>query len=103
MEKQGYAYFVKRPRRIDDLRVPHLLSSERAYEVVKLVTLADIDYVNFITDMLADRQFIEDNCELCAFGEPCKCILVKARDQKGGVLVIAENDCYVGWAAVLPE
>ena len=55
MEKAGVAYFVKAPHRIEDLRTPHLVEDERAYEIVKQVKLAKIDYENFITDMVADR------------------------------------------------
>ena len=97
--KTGFAYFVRRPRRAEELTVPHLPEHERAYEVVKTVTLSDIDYTNFITDMLADRQFIEDNGEICSFGESCKCMLVKPRGGDKGVLVVPENLCFVGWAA----
>ena len=76
MEKAGIAYFVKAPHRIEDLRTPHLVEDERAYAVAKQVRLAKIDYVNFITDMVADRQFIEDNTALCSREEIWHCILV---------------------------
>ncbi len=61
----GAAHFVPDPRRVEELSVPHLLSDEKAYEVVKVITLSGIVYGNFITDMLADRQYIEDNHSLC--------------------------------------
>jgi hypothetical protein len=61
----GSAYFVERPRTMADLSVPHPFERERLYEVVKTVKLARIDYENFITDLLADRQFIEDHAALC--------------------------------------
>ena len=60
MEISGKAYFVSDPRRIEDLTVLHLVEKERPFEVVKIVKLAKIDYENFITDMVADRQFIEE-------------------------------------------
>ena len=56
MELHGYAYFVERPRRIEDLMVPHLIEKERPYRIVTSVQLTAIDYENFITDMLDDRQ-----------------------------------------------
>lgn len=103
MEKAGMAYFVKAPRRIEDLRAPHLVDEERAYMVVKQVKLAKIDYENFITDMVADRQFIEDNANLCSKDDPWRCILVQQRGQTDGVLVMPEDNCYVGWAAYYSE
>lgn len=88
------AYFVRYPRRIDDLRKPHLADREQPYKIVKTVTLSAIDFENFITDMAADRQFIEDNAALCTNGEPMKCLLVKQRGKPGGVLVIPDTPQY---------
>ena len=68
MKKPGYAHFVESPRTIDDLMEPHPIEQETAYEIVKTVKLSGIDYENFITDMIADRQFIEDNAALCSQG-----------------------------------
>ena len=99
MKKTSYAYFVEGPRTIEDLMAPHPYEQERAYEIVKKITLAGIDYENFITDMIADRQFIEDNAGLCSQGEVWRCLLVKRRDRSDGVLVIPIDGCYVGWAA----
>ena len=59
MDYFGYAYFVERPRRIEDLMVPHPIEKERPFRIVTEIQLPAIDYENFITDMLADRQFIE--------------------------------------------
>ena len=96
----GYAYFVVRPRTIDDLRRPHPLEKEQPYEVVKVINLAGIDYTNFITDMLADRQFLEDNASLCGKEEGViRCLLVKHRKTGEGVLVVPDN-AWVGSAAV---
>ena len=64
MKKTGYAYFVESPRTIDDLMEPYPIEQETAYEIVKTVKLSGIDYENFITDMIADRQFIEDHAAL---------------------------------------
>lgn len=96
------AFFVRYPRRIEDLRKSHLIRDEHTYEVVKEITLAAIDYENFITDMCADRQFVEDNSTLCSEGDPLKCLLVRRRGKSGGVLVVpdAPDYCaYVKWAA----
>ncbi len=99
MELHGYAYFVERPRRIEDLMVPHLVEKERPYRIVTSVQLAAIDYENFITDMLADRQFIEDYGKRCKKGDIWECLFVRRRGQSDGVLIMPEQDCYVGWAA----
>ena len=98
MKEKGNAWFVRRPRRIEDLMQPHLLKQERAYEIVKTVVLEKIDYENFITDMLADRQFIEDADALCFKGETWRCLLVWQRGQADGVLVMPESGCHAGWA-----
>lgn len=98
MEKTGYAYFVEAPRIIEDLKVPYPLERELRYEIVKTVKLARIDYENFITDMIADRQFIEDNAALCSRGETWRCILVQQRGRTDGVLVVPADGRYVGWA-----
>lgn len=96
----GYAYFVECPRSIEDLLQPHPVESELPYEIVKTVRLAWIDYENFITDMLADRQFLEDNAILCSRdGDTLRCILVKPRSGRDdGVLVVPE-DAWVDVAA----
>ena len=36
------AYFVRRPSTISDLRVPHLLSLEKEYDIVKTIQLASV-------------------------------------------------------------
>jgi hypothetical protein len=99
MDYFGYAFFVERPRRIEDLMVPHLVEKERPFRIVTEVQLPAIDYENFITDMLADRQFIEDHGRRCKKGEVWDCLLVRRRGQPNGVLVMPEDGCFVGWAA----
>ena len=103
METAGNAYFVRSPRRIEDLHVLHLVEKERPFEIIKTVKLAKIDYENFITDMLADRQFVEDNAALCSKGTVWRCILVQQRGREDGVLVLPEDGCFVGWAAYYSE
>ena len=101
MELTGNAYFVREPNYLSELMRPHLIERERPYEIVATVTLAKIDYENFTTDMLADRQFIEDNAALCERGTVWKCIFVHQRGRADGVLVMPEDACFVGWAAYL--
>ncbi len=99
MERTGYAFFVESPRIIEDLLAPHPIEREQRYEIVKAVKLTKIDYENFITDMIADRQFIEENAALCAQGGVWRCLLVQQRGRTDGVLVVPDDGCYVGWAA----
>ena len=96
--KTGKAYFVPDPRRLDELFGPHPLERETPYEIVKTITLGAIDYGNFITDMLADRQFLEGAEAICSKGDIWKCLLVRKRGSHDGILVMPE-DGYVGWAA----
>ena len=99
MDRTGFAYFVESPRIIEDLLAPHPIEQETQYEIVNTVKLAKIDYENFITDMIADRQFIEENAALCAEGGAWRCLLVQQRGRTDGVLVVPVDGCYVGWAA----
>ena len=101
-ENKNTAYFVKHPRHIGELQQPHLLSCERTYRIVRETSLADINYENFVTDMGADRRFLEDKAAECAEGAPMKCLLVRQRGKTGGILVIPDGT-YVKWAAYLPE
>lgn len=103
MPQTGYAYFVENPRVLEDLIRPHLLEQECPFEVVKTVKLGAIDYQNFVTDMVADRQFIEDSADLCYKGEIWKCLLVQKRGSHAGVLVMPEDKCCVGYAAYLAD
>lgn len=81
----------------------HLVEKERPFEVVKTVKLARIDYENFIKDMTANRQFIEDHAALCSKGKVWRCILVQQRGHTDGVLLMPEDGCFVGWAAYYQE
>ena len=83
-------------RKADDTQP---LEKERPYRIVTEIQLPAIDYENFITDMLADRLFIEDHGRRCKKGEVWDCLLVRRRGQPNGVLVMPEDGCFVGWAA----
>jgi len=93
--QQGYAFFVERPSRLEDLRRPHLVSQERPFRIVATVQLPWIDYENFITDMLVDRQFIEDYGADCKTGDVWGCLLVQANGHSDGILVLPEQECFV--------
>lgn len=93
------AYFVKRPRTILDLKVPHLLDNEHSYEIVRTINLSGLEYDNFIWDILADRDFIEDNHAICSEGDIYRCLLVKANDKRDGILVVPYNTRFIEFAA----
>lgn len=105
MEKTGQAYFIKYPRRMDELNVIHDVADESPFEIVKEIRLQPIDFENFATDMTVERKFIEDNAGLCADGAVKKCLFVYMRGGRAGILVLPDlNDKdYVGWAALLGE
>lgn len=102
MEKTGTANFVSFPRVLSDLQRPHLAASEQAYEIVKSVSLGKMDYDNFCSDMVADRQFIEDYADLCCVGSVWKCLFVHQRGKADGILIVPTDDCYVKYAAYIP-
>ncbi len=104
METSGQAYFVNNPRRIEDLIIPHDVNAEREYEIAATVSLGAMDYENFITDMRADRQFIEDYYTHCrGTGNNLKCMLVRRHGKRGGVLIVPKDRCYVKCAAYYAE
>ncbi len=103
MSEHRFAYFVKRPRRIEELMQPHPVEREREFEVVKTVRLAKIDYENFITDMVADRQFLEDNAALCGTsGRIVRCLKVTRKSSGESVLVVPDR-AWVELAAYYQE
>ena len=99
MTKTGRSYFVRNPREIGDLRAPHLIEREQPYEIVTTVTLSGIDYENFITDMFADRRFLEENAPFCSSGATMRCLLVRPRGKDNGVLVVPDG-AFVALAAL---
>lgn len=97
------AYFIRTPRTARDLFRPHLAEHEREFQIVKVVGLEPIDYENFVTDMLADRQFIEDAAALCGEGEIMKCLFAHRYGRSDGILIVPESDAFVKWAAYIKE
>ena len=103
MNNEKRAFFVEYPRTWADLRCPHLAEQEQPYLVVSTVILERIDYENFITDMLADRQFIEDAGSLCAEEPVFRCIQVQPPSGRDAVLVVPERKRFVKWAAMMQK
>ena len=98
---EGRAWFRRRPGILAELRGPYPLEEERPYRVAAVVTLGDMDFQNFITDLYADRDFLEEHANLCAMGEVWNCLLVRCPGEKTGVLVMPEEGRFVGWAAAI--
>ena len=102
MTERATASFVKQPRTIHDLYRLHCLDKERPYQIVKEIVLAAIDYENLCTDMLADRDFLEEGAGLCSLGDPIKCMLIRHKTQAKGILVVPDADRRdsIGFAAL---
>ena len=96
----GKAFFVSRPRTIDELYQPHMLSDERPYAVEKVICLNKTDYDNFASDMLADRKFLGENALLQdSKSQILRCLLVKQRKTNAGILVVPDG-AWVALAAL---
>ena len=92
------AYFIRRPRRIEELRAEEN-GQRRPYRIVKTLRLGGMDYENFVTDLLADRAFLE-NVPGCGEVGPlvrCLCVTCRGRDS---VLVLPDGTGHVALAAL---
>ena len=92
------AYFIRRPRRIEELRAEEngLL---RPYRIVKNLRLGGMDYENFVTDLLADRAFLENvpGCAEDGTLVQCLCVTCRGRDS---ILVLPDGTGHVALAAL---
>lgn len=107
MRMHPTAYFVRCPSTIYALRRPHLIRDERPYMIEKHIPLSVVDYVNFITDLRADRPFIEENRHLCRIDELglWHCLLITQQDNTlaGGILVMSDGEVYPKWCAYIRD
>jgi hypothetical protein len=92
------AYFIRRLRRIEELRAEGS-GLRHPYRIVKTVCLVGMDYENFATDLLADRAFLE-NADGC--GEEgglvrCLCVCCPGRES---ILVLPDGTGHVALAAL---
>lgn len=92
---ENFAFFVEHPRKIDELIKPHDIRDEKQFEVVKQIVLSHMDYENFVTDMLVQRDYLEKNAALCGGGEDVRCLLVTVSDGEIGVLVVPDYQGFV--------
>ena len=99
MEMNGRAWFVRRPRDLEALRVLHPLDGERSFRVAAELFLEELDFQNFITDLAADRPFLERYAPLCACGEEPLCLLVRCAGDRNGILAVPDQDGFAEWAA----
>ncbi len=99
------AYFVKDPFRLEDLTRPHFMHQRKAFAVEATVELSPLEYKNFVTDLCADRPFIEKHMDISRvdYEGVWHCILVKRKSQPGGVLVMSEGHDYPKWAAYIQD
>ena len=93
------ACFIARPRRIEELR-DFGIGILRPYQVVSTVCLDEMDYENFVTDLLADRAFLEGVPGCGEEGRLIRCICVSCRD-RDSVLVLPDGTGCVALAALL--
>ena len=96
------AYFVKNPRRIEELRAPHLPEQERPYAIAGEVTLSVLDFENFAADLLADRAFLRVLTEPEHGDMFSACLLIREKNLRAGILVVPTRDHHVRYAAYLP-
>ena len=92
------AYFLRRPRRIEELRAEED-GRRRPYRVISSLRLGGMDNENFVTDLLADRAFLED-VPGCGEDGPlirCLCVTCRGRDS---VLVLPDGTGHVALAAL---
>ena len=95
------AWFVKQPRRLEDLKALHALSAEQPYEIVGEIELDWMDYENFIMDLRADRSYLEDWLLVTGKGSTMRCVLIYCDVRRDRILVVPKGQ-YVQYAAVLP-
>ena len=93
------AYFLLRPRRIEGLWSKQG-GRWRPYEIVRTVTLKQIDLENSTTDLLADRAFLDDAEDCGEDGALVRCLCVT--NAKGTrVLVLPDGTGHVKLAALI--
>ena len=112
METTRQAFFINKPRAITDLMSPHFLDDEEEFFISQRIELRPIDYENFITDFLVERDYIESAANLDdeqkeeQYEEQnyvSKCLLISKAGNTDGVLVIPQKNGFIERAAYLSE
>ena len=91
------AYFIFRPRTVNDLTPQSHNGTWLPYTIVKTICLPKTEFENFAADLLADRQFIEDNAYLCR--DESDCLLISDLQHSKELLIIPWKGCFVRYAA----
>lgn len=92
------AYFIRRPRRIEELRADEN-GRRHPYRIVSSLRLGGIDYENFVTDLLADRAFLENAPGCGEVGNVLCCLRVSCPGRED-VLVVPDGTGHVALAAL---
>ena len=92
------AYFIRRPRRIEELR-SFGIGMLRPYQIVSTVCLGGMDYENFVTDLLADRTFLENVPDCGEDGNVLCCLRVSCPGRED-ILVVPDGTGHVALAAL---
>ena len=92
------AYFIRRPRRIEELRAEET-GQRHPYRIVKTLRLGGMDYENFVTDLLVDRAFLEDVPGCGEDGKVLCCLRVSCPDREDS-LVVPDGTGHVALAAL---
>ena len=92
------AYFIRRPRRIEELRAEEN-GRRRPYRIVSSLRLGGMDYENFVTDLLADRAFLENVPDCGEDGNVLCCLRVSCPGREH-ILVVPDGTGHVALAAL---
>ena len=92
------AYFLRRPRRIEELRAEEN-GQRRPYRIVSFLHLGGMDYENFVTDLLADRAFLEDVPGCGEDGKVLCCLRVSCSGRED-ILIVPDGTGHVELAAL---
>ena len=96
----GSAFFVFSPRCADDFNQPFPLDRIQPYRIIGRIALNGMNYENFATDMLVEREYLEPFEELCSTGAVYECVLViRQGNKRTGILVIPDSGGYIKCAA----
>ena len=95
----GWAWFVRRPKDLEELRALHPLDGERPFRVSAELFLEEMEFQTFSADLYADRGFLERYAFLCSAGETMTCLLVRCAGDRNGILAVPGKDGFIEWAA----
>lgn len=101
MLAEKIAHFTEKPKTYFDLSKPHLIEEENTYIVKVRVCLRPIEYKNFLTDMLVNREYIERASVYCnSQNDRLECVLISKIGSKEGILVVPGEDGHIKMAAI---